>query len=90
MGKYINEWEKSRKKGRLKYALIQGVIFAIVATLIMDRAVIWNLVKGNETDVSILFIDFLWLFIGATIGFYFLVWWLKERLYKKEKKKISS
>ena len=85
MEKSVIEWKKSRKMGRLKYALIQGLIVGIVATLIMNREIVWNFFKGNEADLSILLSDFLWLFIGAAIGYYSVVWWLKERLYKKEK-----
>ncbi len=90
MGNFTTQWEKTRKKGRLKYALTQGVIFGIIVTLIKDRTIIWNLIQGNEADISIPLINFLWVFIAATIGYYFLIWWWKEKLYKKEKATLSS
>ena len=90
MGDFVSDWERIKKKGRLRYSLTQGFIFGVVVALIKNRKIIWNFLKGNEIDFSIILTDFFWIFIGGSIGFYFIVWWWKERLYKKEKKKILS
>jgi hypothetical protein len=84
MSDFITNWEKEKKKGRLRYALIQGIIFGLVVTLIKDRKLIWELINGGESQLSIILINFCWIFIAATIGHYTLIWWWKERLYKKE------
>ena len=84
MSDFIANWEEEKEKGRLRYALTQGVIFSLVVTLIKDRNLIWELMNGGESQLSVIIINFCWIFIAATIGYYTLVWLWKERLYKKE------
>ena len=62
---------ENSQKGRVNYALVHGLIFGLVVTPIKNRVIVWNLFKANEADLSILLTDFLWIFIGATIGYYF-------------------
>ncbi len=90
MADYIKTWEKSRKQGRLKYSIIQGLIFGVIVTLIKDRNLIWDTLKGNYNEIQAIFVNFSWLFLGATIGYYIIVWWWKEKLYKKEQDKLAT
>lgn len=64
----IKSWEKSKDQGRLKYSIIQGVVFAVVVKLIKDRHLIWDTVKGSSNEIQIIFINFFWLLLGATIS----------------------
>lgn len=85
MKKFIESWERTKSKGRIQYALIQGFIFGVVVTLIKDRQIIWELFNGYGDRLNIIVIDFIWLFIGATIGYITIVWWWKNKIYKNEK-----
>ena len=90
MADFIKAWEKSKKQGRLKYSILQGFLFAIVVTIIKDRNLIWETLTGNSNELQIISINFLWLLLGATIGYYSIVWWWKEKLYKKEQDKLAT
>lgn len=85
MAEFIKSWENTKSQGRFKYSIRQGVIFAFVVTLIKDRILIWDTIQGNSNEIQAIFVNFCWLFLGATIGYYTVVWWWKEKLYKKEK-----
>ncbi len=87
---FIESWEKSRKQGRVKYSVIQGFIFAVVVTLIKDRNLIWEMLKGGDNHMQTLLINFFWIFLVATIGYYTILWWWKEKLYKKEQEKLTK
>ena len=88
---FIQSWKKSKRQGRLKYSIVQGLIFALIVTLIKDRSLIWDILKGSSNDVqTVLIINFSWLLLGATIGYYTIVWWWKEKLYKKEQDKLAT
>ena len=69
MSDFIANWEEEKEKGRLRYALTQGVIFSLVVTLIKDRNLIWKLMNGGESQLSVIIINFCWIFIAATIGY---------------------
>ena len=85
MGNYIDNWEKTRKEGRFKYSLIQGSILALVFTLIKERNIVWEILIGVNTNFTFIFTEFIWHLIGSVLGYYTIVWWYRERFYKKEK-----
>lgn len=90
MSDFIKTWEKAKKQGRLKYSIVQGLVFAIVVTLIKDRNLIWNTIKGVSDETQTILIDFSWLFLGATIGYFIIVWWWKGKVHKKEQDKPAT
>lgn len=76
-----NEWEKTRKWGRLKYSILHGFSFAILFSLIM---LAWD---AFEHKVSFRHTAILTLlnFIAMSLIQYLILWPLNERYYKKRK-----
>ncbi len=85
MTDFIKTWGKARKQGRLRYSIVQGSIFSVIVTLIKDRNLIWNSLNGHSNEISTILINFAWLSLGATIGYYTIIWWWKEKMYKKSR-----
>jgi len=88
MANYIQDWEQTRKKGRIKYSLVQGLIFALVFTLLKERKIIWECLTGINTDIISVFTEFIWILMGSILGYYIIVWWFRERLYRNEKRNV--
>ncbi len=84
MTEFAKTQEKGKNQGRLKYAIIQGLIFSVVVTIIKDRALIWGSLTGASNEIGTILINFSWLVAGGIIGFYTITWWWKEKYNKVE------
>ena len=77
-----NDWEKTRKWGRLKYSLLHGFSFAILFSILMFA---WDSFDGKEFSLGETAFMMFWNFILMGLIYYFLLWPHSERRYKKKK-----
>ena len=81
--KFLKNWEITRKKGRLLYALTEGSIFGFIIALFTFLADLFNL-TGETLDMN-RFLYFMYAVILGIIGYYLLFWPLNEYYYRKIK-----
>ncbi len=82
--KFIENWEITRKKGRLLYALTEGSIFGFIIALFTFFGDLFNLT--GETLNMAWFLYFMYAIPLGIIGYYLLFWPLNEYYYRKIKK----
>ncbi|MEE9350088.1 MAG: hypothetical protein V3U80_08580 [Flavobacteriaceae bacterium] len=83
---FLAKWTEIRKKGRLHYAIKQGVIMAILVIIVR------NLFKLREQTVNEIIAElsiyhFIIVILGAIIGYGTIMWWIYENQYKAKTKK---
>jgi Na+/glutamate symporter len=77
-----NDWEKTRKWGRLKYSILHGFSFSLLISLAMLALDVYD---HKEVSLVNTVIFMLLNLIGWGSIEYFLIWPLSERHYKKKK-----
>ena len=76
-----NDWEKTRKWGRLKYSILHGFSFALLISFVMLALDVYNHKEISLVNAAIFMLLNL---IGWGSIEYFLIWPLSERHYKKK------
>lgn len=76
-----NDWEKTRKWGRLKYSILHGFSFALLISFVMLALDVYNH-KYSLVNAAIFML--LNLICWGSIE-YFLIWPSSERQFKKRK-----
>ena len=80
----------SNSKEKMKSALRSGPVSGIFVSLVTNRAIIWSILNGDNSDIKILLLITVLLIIGATWGAYtlypFKVYLLKQFSQKLNKK----
>ncbi len=80
--KFIEEWKAIKKQGRLKFALREGIVFGVVLFLITS---LLKLRKHSFSEIflnEIAFMEFLFWIIGGFIGYFTVMWWTRNFIYK--------
>ena len=78
---WLQDWKRERQMGRTKWALLHGVSFLLIATLVdafvNDRKV-WEMEPQKAVTTLVLYAAG-----GLLYGLF--TWWFNERKLKKEK-----
>ncbi|MFZ1704079.1 MAG: hypothetical protein WAT79_07010 [Saprospiraceae bacterium] len=81
--KFKESWEKTRLKGRIQYALINGATFGFVVFLIFN---LWYLKDLSFKEVFINYKaieQMLTMTFAGILGYGTIKWWLNEKMYQK-------
>lgn len=87
---FLKRWGESRKLGRLKYGITQGIIFGVMVFILS------NLIKLRVEDFNTLFLTFaavkglfVWLVVGI-LGHWTVMWSLNEYIYRKKVERLNT
>lgn len=81
--KFKENWEKTKAKGRWKYALIHGATFGLAVFFIVN---LWSLKDKSFQEVFInqrAFEQMLTMTFAGIVGYGTLKWWMNEKVYNK-------
>ena len=77
---WLQDWKRERDMGRTKWALLHGVAFLVIATLVdafVNNRKVWEMESTHAFRTLLLY-----LVGGLTYGLF--TWWFNERKLKKE------
>lgn len=81
--KFMQEWEKSREKGRWYYGLTHGTLFGFVIFILV------NLFKLKDMSIVDVFftekamIQLLTMVLAGFLGYSTVKWWMNQNIYNK-------
>jgi len=87
--KFIKNWEKTRARGRLRYALFEGTLFGLLIMFVQIIASALSKAVENYFAQNYVLVIFIHILGGILI--YWLVFWpMNEYFYRKKKLKINQ
>ena len=57
---------------RMKLALKKGTMWGIVVSLLNNRAIVWSLLNGDNSNIDELLMEGYWLIPAGIIGYFFM------------------